>query len=106
MRATKAKRKEQRGKEEGGAVCPRRMNEIFISDTEETGLLSRIFSLLSTYSFSSSSPLHPFQCSFSAVFLSLSLYLFLLLPLLSLVSPLVEVCLSASPALFFQTLYH
>lgn len=36
VRITKAKRKEQRGKEEGGAVCPRRMNEIFISDTEET----------------------------------------------------------------------
>lgn len=77
---------------QSGGVCPRRMNEIFISDGEETRLLSRIFSLtftlLPTYT-PATFPL--FTLSFTTVpFLSLSslycitvsftlsLYLFLL----------------------------
>lgn len=58
--ATKAKRKEQRGEEEGRGghrvvlFVRRRMNEIFISDAEEMRLLSCIFSLWFYHSFTSS----------------------------------------------------
>lgn len=97
--ATKAKRKEQRGEEEGRGghrvvlFVRRRMNEIFISDAEETRLLSRIISLWFYHSFTS---------SYSSSPLSLSLHLFLLLPLFSEVSPLVEIreLFFSQPALF------
>lgn len=80
---------------QSGAICTRPMNEIFISEKEETGcfcLLTLALSPSSTWTYSSS--LHPsFPSSpLSAVLFSLCLSLSscILPPLLCVVSPLVE----------------
>ncbi len=110
---------------QSGGVCPRRMNEIFISDTEDTRLLSHIFSSLWFYH-SLLLPLTPagfsslYSIPFSVFsFLSLSSLYCVSLPLppfppslsfsfsiLSELSPLVEVrelFLSICPIFLFLT---